>query len=270
MSGYSYKGVSVNNICVNNGSTANVGGFSGMPATSVTNYSSMRPLTFGYTTGNPPVDICNKYAAPNTGIITTSGNHSIPTGVKSCRVISVGGGGGNGGGGGTATSESYTGTSSGSGGGAGGSGGYGSYIYSNISLTGYSSIYVYTGASGTNGNAGSNQKVNSNYTPIPAGYNNNKTTNVNDGNAGNAGGYSYIILNGTNNWVAAAAGGNGGGGGGAASANASENKATSNGGSAGAAGTPTTSEANDSNYSTLENYGYPDTQGAVQIIWLYD
>ena len=61
MSGYSYKGININNICVNNGTTTNVSGFSGMPTTSTTNYSSMRPLTFGYTTGSPPVDLYNQY-----------------------------------------------------------------------------------------------------------------------------------------------------------------------------------------------------------------
>jgi hypothetical protein len=274
MSGYSYKGINVNNICVNNGTTANVSGFSGMPATSATNYSSMCPLTFGYTTGNPPVDLCNQYAASNTGIITTSGNHTIPIGAKSCRVISVGGGGGSGGKGGNAAAESFNGNGVANGnGGAGGTGGYGTYNYSNVSLSGYTGIYTFIGGAGTNGNAGSNQKVNSNYTPVPAGYNNNKTNNVNAGNDGNAGIQTYIQLTTTNSqsgYYAIGNAGNGGIGGGPASANASQNKANANDGNAGAAGTPTTIQANDINYPTLSNYGNPSTQGAVQIIWLYD
>ena len=273
MSGYSYKGINVSNICVNNGTTATVSGFSGMPTiSSATNYSSMRPLTFGYTTGNPPVDLCNQYAASNTGIITTTGNHTIPIGAKSCRVISVGGGGGDGGKGGNASSESYNSNVSSSSGGTGGLGGYGTYNYSNVSLSGYTGIYTFIGGAGTNGNAGSNQKVNSNYT-FPNGYNNNKTNNVNAGNHGNAGNQTYIQLTTTNSqsgYYAISKGGNGGTGGEPASANASENKATSNQGSNGAAGTPTTIQAHDINYPTLSTYGNPSTHGAVQIIWLYD
>ena len=273
MSGYSYKGININNICVNNGTTTNVSGFSGMPTTSTTNYSSMRPLTFGYTTGSPPVDLYNQYTASNTGIITTTGNHSIPIGAKSCRVISVGGGGGSGGKGGNAAAESYNGTQTSATGGAGGLGGYGTYNYSNISLSTYTGIYASIGGAGTDGNSGNNQKVNSNYNAANVNYNNNKTTNVNAGNDGNAGIQTYIQLTTTNSqsgYYAIGSGGNGGIGGNPASANASQNKADANKGSDGTNGTPATTQANDSNYPTLSNYGNPDTQGAVQIIWLYD
>jgi hypothetical protein len=262
MSGYSYKGVTVNNICVNNGSTANVSGFSGMPATSATNYSSMRPLTFGYNTGNPPVDICNQYTAPNTGTITSSGNHSIPTGVKSCRVISVGGGGGAGGTGGNAKATSYnTGYSANGSGGSGGSGGYGTYSYNNyISLSGQSNIYVTIGSSGNNGGTGDG---------VGKNYASGKISG-HQGGSGNGGGSSYITIGSTQMSVGYGGNGGEGGEGGSANVDGNDGKVNSAKGSSGNAGTPITTQSNDSNYPTLSNYGHPDTQGAVQIIWLYD
>ena len=267
-SNFSYKGVSVSNIVTNNGNT-NVSGFSGMPGPIATNYNGMKPLTFGYTSGTPPVDICNQYTANNTGIIFNSQAVSIPSGVKSCRVISVGGGGGTGGSSGNAAAEAYN-NSAAATSTMGGKGGFGSYTYTNIPLTGYSSFNVVVGTSGTNGNVGSSQKVNSNYNWTNAVYNNNKTTNVSSGNTGGSGGNSYIILNGTSNWSAVANGGGGGGGGQYPYANASKNAANTGGGSAGNVGTPTASQAYDGNYPALTGYGNPGTAGAVQIIWLYN
>jgi hypothetical protein len=273
MSSYSYKGINVSNICVNNGTTTNVSGFLGMPATSETNYSGMRPLTFGYTTGTPPVDLYNQYTASNSGIITTTGNYSIPVGVKSCRIISVGGGGGSGGNGGNASAEAFNAITSVSSGGDGGSGGYGTYNYSTINLSNYTGIYASIGEAGVVGKPGTNQKVNSNYNYAAGKYNNNKTSNVTPGNSGNAGNQTYIQLttaNSQSSYYAISSGGNRGEGGGPASANASYDKASSSEGSPGIPGTPNKIQANDSNYPILLNYGKPETQGAVQIIWLYD
>ena len=148
-SNYFYKGISVSQICSNNGNT-NVSGYTGMPITSYTNYSGLRPLTFGYTSGS--TDICNQYTAPNTGIITATGSTTgvgvaIPSGANSCRIISVGGGGGSGGSGGDASSESYNGDASSAQGGFGGTGGYGSYVYANVSLAGINAINVFVGNS---------------------------------------------------------------------------------------------------------------------------
>ena len=228
-SNYFYKGISVSQICSNNGNT-NVSGYTGMPITSYTNYSGLRPLTFGYTSGS--TDICNQYTAPNTGIITATGSTTgvgvaIPSGANSCRIISVGGGGGSGGSGGDASSESYNGDASSAQGGFGGTGGYGSYVYANVGGAGSQSWVYLTGGT----------LFTANYQSINA---------------------------------ATANGGSGGSGGGAATANASENKATSSGGSKGASGMPTTQQANDGNFPILSNYGNPGTQGVVQIIWLYD
>lgn len=288
MSGYSYKGINVNNICVNNGKTTNVSGFVGMPDPSGgTIYSSMRPLTFGYTAGNPPADICNQYAAPNTEIIKTTGTIiNVPTNVKSCRVISIGGAGGGGGHGGKASATSYNGHNSTNYGGDGGMGGYGTYTYNNyISLTGHTSISVTVGSGGNGGNSGGDESKKSSYNSGNANYTNVKS-NGGDGAAGNAGNSSYIILNGTNTQLGVASGGNGGGGGNGAWANATESGHNGGDGNAGASGNSTAITSNDTNYPILSNYGMPSTiiakdgggqaaggngtQGAVQIIWLYD
>ena len=287
MSGYFYKDISINNIVVNNGKTTNVSGFSGMPDPSGgTNYSSMRPLKFGYTTGNS--DLLNQYAAPNTGIITASGTTvNVPSGVKYCRVISVGGAGGGGGHGGKASATSYNGHNSTNYGGDGGIGGYGTYTYINsLSISGHNSISVTVGSGGNGGSSGNDDSKKSTYNAGNANYTNVKS-NGNDGAPGNAGNSSYITLNGdTTTHLAVAPGGNGGGGGNGAWANATESGHNGGDGNAGAYGNSTTAKSNDPNYPILSNYGIPSnviakdgggqatggngTQGAVQIIWLYD
>jgi hypothetical protein len=285
-SNYSYKGISVSQICSNNGNT-NVSGYTGMPATTYTNYSGLRPLTFGYTSGS--TDICNQYTAPNTGVITTSQTINILSNAKSCRVISVGGAGGGGAHGAKATAYTYNGHDEQDYGGDGGRGGYGKYTYNNyISLSGYNTISVTVGNGGTGGETTTDpDSKKSSYISgsVPIAYN---KVNVygGAGGAGKAGNSSYILLNGTNTPIALADGGNGGGGGNGGYAWAGQSSHDGSKGTPGSPGNSTTSTSNDGNYPVLSNYGTPSntisvdgegtgggysgTQGVVQIIWLYD
>jgi hypothetical protein len=284
-SNYFYKSISVSQICSNNGN-ATVSGYTGMPGTSYTSYSGLRPLTFGYKSGTQAVDLCNQYTAPNTGAITTSQTINIRSYAKACRVISVGGAGGGGGHGGKAYSVAYDGDDAEGWGGSGGAGGYGSYTYNNyISLSGYNTISVTVGDGGLGGAAGEDKAVESTYNLGNFNYTNVKA-NGTPGESGKAGGDSYIILNGTTDWLSVATGGNGGGGGKGGEANATGSSANANNGAGGLAGNSTSSTSNDGNYPVLSNYGipsgtisvdgarigggYPGTHGAVQIIWLYD
>lgn len=268
-SNFSYKGVSVSNIVTSNGN-ATVSGFAGMPAIPLggSNYNGMKPLTFGYTSGTPPVDICNQYIA-QSNLITSSTNVNIPSGAKSCRVISIGGGGGSGGSGGYGSAKSYYNSNNAKGnGGDGGSGGYGQYTYGAINLAGYGFNYitVTVGGPGNNGSNGDNKSQN-----MAKG-----TTKGNYGSSGNTGAPSYVVPTGPAATAyfgqqAYANGGNGGGGGEGGSGTVNSNGNTnSNKGSDGSAGTPDSSQAYDGNYPALSNYGNPGTQGAVQIIWLYN
>jgi hypothetical protein len=280
-SNYSYKGISVSQICSNNGN-AIVSGFSGMPGPITTTYSGLRPLKFGYFSGNPPIDLCNQYTAPSI-TISTDQTIAIRSGAKSCRIISVGGAGGGGGHGGKATAYTYNGNDEKDFGGDGGMGGYGKYNYSETSLVNYNNISITVGDGGTGGSSGSDpDSEKSEYNAGKASY-----TKVNvyggDGHAGNAGKSSYIILNGTSTQLAIADGGNGGAGGIGGYAWAGQSSHDGNKGAPGTSGNTSTSE--DNNYPTF-NYGkpsttisvdggetgggYPGNGGVVQIIWLYD
>lgn len=269
MSNYFYKSINVKDICANNNTTQTVGGFAGMPTATSTNYSGLRPLTFGYKTGVSNTDLLNSYTARNTGIITTDSKIAIPTNVKSFRVISVGGGGGSGGQGGKASSESGdSNDSSTSYGGNGGDGGYGDYTYGNFNTSGRTNISIVTGDIGNTGTEGGSDKANSNYNALN-GWNNSKVSG-DPGTSGGPGKASYIMFDTDATQYVVANGGNGGIGGYPATANASHTKASSSKGDPGAAGTPSSSQATDTNFPPLSTYGNPSTAGAVQIIWLYD
>ncbi len=294
MSNYYYKGVSLNNIYVNDGkSTTDTKfyGYAGIPNSNSnqgSTYSGERPLAFGFTYQGTNL---STYTTANSTTYTSSGNATIPTGCKSIRVISVGGGGGGGGAGGNATGSAYAKIDWGTGG-AGGNGGYGSIVYSNsdtnnnISLSNYNSIYVTVGTAGAAGVAGENVigAATGNY-PAPSG------------NAGGAGKSSYIDLiksNGEKSSICTANPGNGGNGGNGASVFVD----TTNGfvnpkdGTNGNQGTLTSDPYSSSNYPDIGggepgNGGYKTlndktgtnwnstpandgTSGTVQIIWLYD
>ena len=310
-SGYYYKGISLSEIYVNDGSTSNDYGFFNMPAMSYTKYSGMRPNPLGYTCAG--VDLSN-HATANYVVYTdeTTTNVDIPTGVKSCRVISVGGSGGGGGAGGNATSKAFVKeTSKSSFGGDGGAGGYGEYNYSKLNLDSVSKIHVVVGSAGTGGTSGNNKSTYMNVSNTSTSNN----TKGNDGNSGNAGNSSYIYFdNNTTSHYAIAKGGNGGGGGEGAKATAEYFTSYSNSPDEnGSAGNPSESQAKDTNYPPVISYtekismpiidikgtvtkyvdvdvpfyagvpsttvaqaynsdanGYKGTDGAVQIIWLYD
>jgi hypothetical protein len=189
-SGYYYKGISLSEIYVNDGSTSNDYGFFNMPAMSSTKYSGMRPNPLGYTCAG--VDLSN-HATANYVLYTdeTTTNVDIPTGVKSCRVISVGGSGGGGGAGGNASSKAFTDDNTKSSfGGDGGAGGYGEYNYSKLNLDSVSKIHVVVGSAGKGGTSGNNNSTHMNATSTSTRNN----TKGNDGNSGNAGNSSYIYF----------------------------------------------------------------------------
>ncbi len=307
-SGYYYKGISLSEIYVNDGSTSNDYGFFNMPAMSYTKYSGMRPNPLGYTCAG--VDLSN-HATANYVLYTdeTTTNVDIPTGVKSCRVISVGGSGGGGGAGGNASSKAFTDDNTKSSfGGDGGAGGYGEYNYSKLNLDSVSKIHVVVGSAGTGGTSGNNNSTHMNVSSTSTSNN----TKGYDGNSGNAGNSSYIYFdNNTTSHYAIAKGGNGGGGGIGAHATAEYFNSKSTPGNSGSAGNSSESQAKDTNYPQLISYtipavtmidpltgqkkvivppvnfyagmpsngafasnsddtGYQGMNGAVQIIWLYD
>ena len=264
-SGCFYKGINLNQIYVNNGNTGTISGYSGIPNSNgnQSNYSGMNPLSFGYNSGN--IGLYNQVTANNT-IITTTQNVNIPTGVTSCNIICVGGGGGNGGKGGEAVvKNTNTGDEDAGGGGVGGSGGYATYSYENsFSLVNYNTISVTIGNSGNNGSNGDSKNDNFNV----------GSDKADDGSSGNSGNPSYITISGSN--YAYSNGGNGGNGGEGGTAGWNYNNDNFNydpigdQGSPGDAGNFTSTQANSNIFPALSNYGNPETQGAVQIIWLYN
>ena len=309
-SGYYYKGIDLSNIYVNDGLISDSNGFN-IPVAkgNYFNYSGMRPNSFGYTVSG--VDLCNT-ATANYDVYTdsTTTNVDIPSGVKSCRVISVGGSGGGGGAGGNASSKAYINSNSKSSfGGDGGVGGYGGYHYSKLNLDSVSKIQVVVGSAGKGGTSGNNNSTHMNIASTDTSNN----TKGGDGNSGNAGNSSYIYFdNNTTSHYAVADGGNGGGGGNGASAKAEYSNSNSNSGNSGSTGNSTESQAKDTNYPEVISYtgtksittvdykgasstvtvpvsyyagvpsttvaeasnsdanGYKGTNGAVQIIWLYE
>ena len=264
MSNYFYKGVNLNQIYVNDSTTGTISGYSGMPNSNGTqsSYSGMNPLSFGYNSGN--IGLYNQVTANNTGIITSTNNSiSVPSGSKSCNIICVGGGGGNGGEGGSgkATSSNSNNLSGTGNGGGGGSGGYAEYNYYNsVSLVNVSVIGVTIGNAGNDGTKGDDKS--SNFV--------NGTEKGDSGNSGSGGNYSSV--NNIINASISSNGGNGGGGGDGGSCSISDdgNSITTSPGDKGTAGVYESSQANNTNFPALSNYGNPGTQGAVQIIWLYN
>lgn len=251
-SGYYYKGISLSEIYVNDGSTSNDYGFFNMPAMSSTKYSGMRPNPLGYTCAG--VDLSN-HATANYDVYTDTSkttNVVVPSGVKSCRVISVGGSGGGGGAGGNASSKAFTDENTKSSfGGDGGAGGYGEYNYSKLNLDSVSKIHVVVGSAGTGGTSGNNNSTHMNVSSTSTRNN----TKGNDGNSGNAGNSSYIYFdNNTTSHYAIAKGGNGGGGGVGAHATAEYFNSNSTPGNSGSAGNSSESQAKDTNYPQLISY----------------
>lgn len=283
MSGYYYKGISLSEICENNGTTT-VDGYSGMPASLYPTNPNLSPLPFGYMEGNPPRDLCYKCTA-YSNTISTKQEIPIKPGAKLCRVISVGGAGGGGGHGGKANVYSVNGTRRESFGGPGGMGGYGKYTYNNsISLVNYNSITITVGDGGEGGGSGYDpDSKKSNYNAGNVSYN-KATVTGGVGGAGSPGNSSYIVLNGTDTPLAVADGGNGGTGGTGGYAEANEDNLASNAGDPGVSGNTTTAVFF-ANYPTLDygnpstiisvdgggtGGGQPGTGGAVRIFWLYE
>jgi hypothetical protein len=283
MSQFFYKDVNLNQIYYTDGNPSSQFNYIGIPnILSSTNYSVLRPKSFSYFDG--PKDLSENCVA-NTAFYTSSQNVSVPSGCKSINVIIVGGGGGGGGHGGKAGATSGNGTYKSAFGGSGGPGGYGYYYLGNsISVAGTSTIAVHVGTGGDGGSSGNDNSVKSNYNGANVKWNSG-TAVGGTGLPGGPGETSYIQTE--NGAIYSGSGGNGGNGGNGGEAKANQGSTNDSRGNDGSQGESVnwTYGGDINNYPSLSNYGNPGngaidgqgqptgnpgTQGAVQIIWLFD
>jgi hypothetical protein len=268
-SGFSYKGIDIYKITDNKGNK--VPGYNFIGTATKTDSTGLRPLPFGLTYQGTPVS--NYCSAPKTDILTAaSGNVTIPTGCKSIAFYGIGGGGGGGGGGGNANVKVVGGRGNNRSGGAGGSGVTAGYISAyQIPTAGESSISYTIGRGGNAGNNGGNSARS-----VPAGKSMNAKGG--DGGAGNEGGETIITMGASKYKTNKAPGGNGGNG---ANVNykGTAFRDETNGGNGNTPDpntTPSTAYNANVNFPPLIGYGNGGggggngSNGAIQIIWLYD
>lgn len=274
---YSYKSINLNQIYVNDGSNETAFSYSGLPSNkgSLSNYTGMQPLSFGFNYQGTPIN--TSYTA-NSDTFYSSQTVSIPSGCKSFRYFSIAGGGGGGGNGGDAkaTNNDDTNIKITGNGGAGGEGGYAVYVGGliNSSIIGnYTQFSVEVGNGGTAGTDGASKST-SGYTSGPS-----NTTTGDDGNDGLAGNASYIYFEPNASFGFSPAGNGGNGGTGAkADFDGPNGKVSSYDGTDGNIGTLTSSTYSyyQNIYPNLGNQGNPGAAGAagmggaIQIIWLFD
>ena len=292
--GYNYKGISLSEIYTNTGvsttaSTPPYNSYVGIPVSTNTPYTYLRPNPFGYLIGN--IQLSDSATAKSSLYTSPTANVKAPVGCKHMTVIAVGGGGGGGGGGGKANANSYSpnkfASAWGGPGGLGGLGGYGSAY--RVVVPSDANITITIGTAGTGGMTSNDDHVeSSNYNYSNTNGNTNDGP-ANSGTSGTPGTATSIVLNGTTP-IVTASGGGGGGGGVGAWARASSSNANANNGATGTAGTPAISQYitntdypqfdNNGNPGiggtdgeegvNMHNNGSPGQSGAVQIIWLYD
>lgn len=275
MSNYFYKGVNLTSICVNDGKTGKINNYTGVPNTNglYSDYSSMRPLSFGYVDSNG-ADLSKYYTANYTVYVGSSKVNTVPTGSKSCRIITIGGAGGDGGDGGSASAKKNVNNTknSKSDGGSGGLGGYGYFAYGNSQFRTGGYIEIIVGGAGSDGLDGANYSANVNN----SGNTKEEGTGGDggDGGAGSPSGFYYYESNGKQITAISSSGGNGGNGGNGAIAYAKTGSTNSYPGNAGNAGSPSVNDRgiNNAYYNFNADYGNPTagSNGAVIVIWLYD
>jgi len=264
-SNYLYKGVNIiSQITQHETGAEDISGYSDFPHT-VTNYTSQRPLDFGYysNSGNEKSAINEQCSALRNKFVNSANEIQIPDNCKGVRVLLIGGHGGTGGTGGSATASSDWNSATGNGG-DGGKGGFGTYSSNNHNLLDDDDLKhfnVTTGERGQNGNNGNKEK----------GW--NQTVNGNNGNNGLQGGSSSIYLYNDNDKNSIlldikVSGGTGGDGGKGGKANSNRNTTNSHKGESGDSNDPT-----NTSFSQID--GWPDIStntetGVVQIVWLYD
>jgi len=267
-SGFSYKGIDIMTITDNKGSKVPGYNFNG----TITNSTGFRPLPFGLTYQG--TDVSNYCTASQSNVYTTNTTTTvnIPTACKSFAFYGVGGGGGGGGSGGNANVNITAGDANNRSGGAGAPGVKAGYLYGyQLSNQGLSSLTISIGNGGAGGNKGGDQQNNT-----LAGKSSN--ANGGDGNAGNTGNETSIKIGNTVYTTNTAPGGKQGTG-----ANVTYNgtsfKEQNNGANGYTPGpNPQTSNiyGNSENFPGLGDYGAgggvggSGTNGALQIIWLYD
>jgi hypothetical protein len=230
---------------------------------SKTNYTGLRPLTFGYTykSGNTITDMNTISTAKNTIYYSTQ-PVNIPTDCKSIRVSGIGGGGGTGGTGGKAEGKGNFSGNTGKGfGGEGGSGGYGQYKSTKLDINSATKqLTVTIGGPGANGNKGKDYEFDTG---------GKQAGEAPAGNNGGQGGNTSIQI-GNNASIIIGLPGNGGTGGkgGTAYVNAGSNT----NGTKGNVGTPgnETTQQSSGNFTPLAPQGNPGISGALQVVWLYD
>jgi hypothetical protein len=255
-----------------------------------------KPLHYLQPISGVPTDLQNICTAQSTIYNDpTQAYYNIPTHCKSFRAFAIGGGGGGAGGAGGASAKSnYPAPANNATrkGGNGGDGGYGTYVYltsaTSVTSQGGTIISVQIGLGGAGGTAG---KSNSNY--VSSKTNNNNTAATGDnGNVGSPGDATTIAYAGTT--ILTAPGGAGGNLGNNAKAAMTKggnisNSANGNGNSdprnpptasinpatggviTSTAGNPGNGGDGGGNSPNFQpSAGNAGTNGAAQIIWLYD
>jgi hypothetical protein len=271
-SNYSYKGVHLSQIYVNN--ELSTAPFVGMPKSNSDlgiTYNGMRPLKFGYF--DKGIDLCTKYTATSVIYDVSPLNVYIPIGVKSCRMVSIGGKGGSGGDGADSSGQPAKGSTTTGVAGVGGLGGFGNYeSIDNLTLPSPDK-YIMGVVVGTAGTAGTPcndiAKANSQFIDWTHNSAKNQTVKSGDGGDGGSGNESYITIQYDSDLPVkhvTAAGGNGGKGGIGGKSNASMNNSTSNNIAENGM------DGKTEKYPVSNMYHLPTNgdDGFVQIIWLYD
>ena len=271
--GFSYKGVDIYKITNGSATTGTlVPGYS-FKGTK-TDYTGLRPLPFGLDyQGKSLADYCSAYTQPiittQPTTTTTTSTVDIPPHCKSFAFYGIAGGGGGGGNGGNANVNVNSGPARNRSGGQGGSGTKGAHMYGyHISNSGQNVISIEIGKGGKAGGSGGNAQNN---TSAGSGSN----AKGGNGGPGAVGNETKLKIGNTNYATNTAPGGNGGGG---ADVKYNGTKWSAKHGDSGS--TPeqssSKSENNSVTFPNIDNYGNGGgatgngSDGAIQIIWLYD
>ncbi len=263
-SGFSYKGVDIGNVVTSN-DPANSTTFSDYNLQyTPTSYDYQKPLDFNLS--QQGISLHNDCTAVQSTITTDVTNAAAPVYAKSVRLLMRGGQGGKGGQAGNAkakANQSFGGGVSATGnGGSGGAGGWGTTSLTPLAIDTGSKYTVTIGKIGNTGATGQSNSQNA-----------NGTTTSGVGGTGGIGNSTVIVFadsNGTTQTNASVDGGKGGAGGNEATAktNGLNGKVNSTQGNTGTQPNYTSTGASVGN-------SYPDiapaqSDGFVQIVWLYD
>jgi len=262
-SGFSYKGVDIGNVVTSNNSNSPTFSSYNLQYTP-TNYDYQKPLDFNLSEGG--TSLYEQCTAVQSTITTDVTNEAAPVYAKSVRLLMRGGQGGKGGQAGNAKAKANqsfgNGISATGNGGSGGAGGWGTTSLTPLAIDTGAKYNVTIGKIGNTGATGQSNSQNA-----------NGTTTSGVGGTGGSGNSTVIVFadsNGTTQTPQSVQGGPGGAGGNEATAKTNGLNGTVN--------------SNQGNTGTQPNYtstgasvgnSYPDiapaqSDGFVQIVWLYD